>query len=172
MDEQARETIARHAREVAALPNEAAKRVRFKELVGQLFPRSHATRVFAAGIEERIRLRTAEGKKNRCIDYRAAALNTGVVNATIKPFQSMGLLGQRDVHKKPLDLPIQIFDQSLPLHRRLARLGKDAHVAVQREVKSRGSGMRLSARRQLAREAASTSMIRIDRLVIQMLELK
>src|SRR5690348_3408801 len=38
-------------------------------------------------------------------DYVTAILNSETANERIKPFQSTGLLGERDVHKKLLDLP-------------------------------------------------------------------
>jgi hypothetical protein len=43
-------------------------------------------------------------------DYLAAVLNSNLVNQQIKPFQTKGLLGERDIHKKPLELPIPQFD--------------------------------------------------------------
>ena len=61
-------------------------------------------------------------------DYLAAILNSNSVNAAIKPFQSLGLLGQRDIHKKLLELPIPTFDGKNPVHRKLASLGAQARV--------------------------------------------
>ena len=43
--------------------------------------------------------------------YLAAILNSNVPNDEIKPFQSLGLMGERDIHKKVLELPIPVFDQ-------------------------------------------------------------
>lgn len=42
-------------------------------------------------------------------DYLAAVLNSEVVNEAIKPFQSTGLMGERDIEKKVLDWPIPLF---------------------------------------------------------------
>ena len=60
-------------------------------------------------------------------NYLAAILNSDIVNEAIKPFQSMGLLGERDIHKKVLDLPIPVFDGNDEQHSNLADLGIAAH---------------------------------------------
>lgn len=39
-------------------------------------------------------------------DYPGAVLNSPVVNEKIKPFQSRGLLGERDIPKKVLELQV------------------------------------------------------------------
>jgi len=43
-------------------------------------------------------------------DYLVGILNSDRVNDAIKPFQSFGALGERDIHKLPLQLPIPRFD--------------------------------------------------------------
>jgi hypothetical protein len=52
--------------------------------------------------------------------YLGAILNSRAVNEAIKPFQSRGLLGERDVHKKVLELPIPSFNETIDDHRKLA----------------------------------------------------
>src|SRR5947209_8238623 len=44
--------------------------------------------------------------------YLAAILNSNVPNNEIKPFQSLGLMGERDIEKKVLELPIPLFDET------------------------------------------------------------
>lgn len=56
--------------------------------------------------------------------FLTAVLNSAGANEAIKPFQSTGLLGERDIEKKLLDLPIPRFDSSKPTHRKLASLGR------------------------------------------------
>ena len=63
--------------------------------------------------------------------YIECYLNCGYVNRAIKEFQSRGLFGPRDVHKKILELPWPEFSKNLPAHRRLAALGQRAARAVQ-----------------------------------------
>ncbi len=66
--------------------------------------------------------------------YLAAILNSERVNEAIKPFQSTGLLGERDIHKKLLDVPFPRFDPADPVHARLATIGALAHVRAQGAV--------------------------------------
>jgi type I restriction-modification system DNA methylase subunit len=69
-------------------------------------------------------------------DYVAAVLNSTVANIAIKPFQSTGLLGERDVTKKLLELPIPLFDQEKKLHSALADLGKQARTKASAVIHS------------------------------------
>lgn len=55
--------------------------------------------------------------------FLVAILNSRAVNEAIKPFQSMGLLGERHIHKKVLDLPIPEYDSRVTLHASLAEWG-------------------------------------------------
>lgn len=66
--------------------------------------------------------------------FISAVLNSEVLNKIIKPFQSTGLLGERDIHKKALEAPIPLFDPAEPLHRQLAELGVQCHRAAQAVV--------------------------------------
>jgi hypothetical protein len=59
--------------------------------------------------------------------YLVAILNSDAVNEAIKPFQSMGLLGERDIHKKVLDLPLPVFDEANVRHSEMADLGIRAY---------------------------------------------
>ena len=56
-------------------------------------------------------------------EYLAAVFGAPVVDKAIKPMQSRGQWGPRDIHKKVLDLPIPQFDLSESDHLRLADLG-------------------------------------------------
>ena len=56
--------------------------------------------------------------------YLAAFLNATSANDLMKPFQSRGLFGARDVSKKILDVPLPQFSAKNPKHVRLAELGK------------------------------------------------
>jgi type I restriction-modification system DNA methylase subunit len=51
--------------------------------------------------------------KTEC-DYITSLLNSSTANELIKPFQSMGLLGERDIHMKILDLRFPKYDPSQP----------------------------------------------------------
>lgn len=101
--------------------------------------------------------------------YLECYLNCGYINRAIKQFQSRGLFGPRDVHKKILELPWPEFSSSQPSHRRLVELGRLAAKTVQGilgtqqdlELDPRALGrLRSSIRREL-----SELMGQIDALV-------
>jgi hypothetical protein len=63
--------------------------------------------------------------------FVAAVLNSNLIDKLIKPMQSRGSFGERDIHKKPLELPIPEFDPKNKTHTRLAEIGKECHRKVQ-----------------------------------------
>lgn len=97
--------------------------------------------------------------------YVAAVLNSRAVNAAIKPFQSRGLLGERHVHKKVLDLPIPHFDPANLQHASIAVLGEAARtVAVDLQATGALVGA-LAQQRMLVRETVGIQLSAIDELV-------
>ena len=56
--------------------------------------------------------------------YLSAILNSKVIDDKIKPFQTRGLWGARDIHRRPLLFPIPKFDPKNSNHLELAKLGK------------------------------------------------
>jgi hypothetical protein len=58
--------------------------------------------------------------------YLVAFLNANSPNEYIKPFQSQGLQGARDIHKKILDVPFPLFSRNNPLHQALSFAGLTA----------------------------------------------
>jgi len=64
--------------------------------------------------------------------YLCAILNSDVVNDAIKPYQTKGLYGERDIVRRPFMLPIPKFDPNNPVHRRLAELSKISHEKASR----------------------------------------
>lgn len=56
--------------------------------------------------------------------YLAAVLNSSVLDAIIKPVQSRGLWGPRDIHKKPLESGIPRFGPNNKVHRQLSSLAQ------------------------------------------------
>jgi hypothetical protein len=57
-------------------------------------------------------------------DYLSAILNSSIPNKQIKDFQTRGLFGPRDVHKKILDVYFPEFNNLNKLHLQLSELGK------------------------------------------------
>ncbi len=103
--------------------------------------------------------------------YVAAVLNSETVNAAIKPFQSAGLLGERDIHKKLLELPIPIFDAENPKHRKLSELGAKAREAAVKAIKTGSFPVDSSIARQrgFMRKNLRTELEQIDKLVSALL---
>ncbi|HXT74207.1 MAG TPA: N-6 DNA methylase [Candidatus Angelobacter sp.] len=104
-------------------------------------------------------------------DYVVAILNSETVNRRIKPFQSTGLLGERDVHKKLLDLPIPLYSSAFKDHRKLAELGEKARLDAAAAVKSGGfpPSSSLARRRAFVRLTLKDVLAEIDLLVRKLL---
>lgn len=104
-------------------------------------------------------------------DYVTAILNSEAVNNRIKPFQSTGLLGERDIHKKLLELPIPLYSSAFKDHRKLAELGAQARFAAAEIVKSSSfpSASSLARQRAAVRLALKDTLAQIDSLVRKLL---
>ncbi len=105
--------------------------------------------------------------------YLTAMLNSESVNEAIKPFQSMGLLGERDIEKKLLEVPFPRYNPADPVHARLAAVGALAHARAQDAV----DGARLernaslARRRAYVRTAVAEQLAEADALVRELLQL-
>lgn len=95
-------------------------------------------------------------------DYLAAVLNSNIVNDIIKPFQSLGLMGERDIEKKVLDLPIPLYNADRALHGRLSKLGTRAAAEAGGYLTSEFLPNGLGARRAEVRKAIAEIMDEID----------
>jgi hypothetical protein len=104
-------------------------------------------------------------------DYVASILNSAVMNELIKPFQSLGLLGERDIHKKVLEAPIPLFDAAKPAHAELARLGAAARAEVGQLVSRGDLPESLARRRALVRKSAAATFDLIDKAVRKLIDL-
>jgi hypothetical protein len=58
-------------------------------------------------------------------DYLCAVINAPVTTELVRPFMSYGK-DERDIHKHIWEVPIPLFDEANPVHRRLAELAKAA----------------------------------------------
>jgi N-6 DNA Methylase len=103
--------------------------------------------------------------------YLSAVLNSETANQRIKPFQSTGLLGERDVHKKLLDLPIPIYDSGVRVHRELAELGEKARRKANALTGSADfpAASSLARQRAFVRRGLKDTLVEIDRLVRKLL---
>jgi SAM-dependent methyltransferase len=102
-------------------------------------------------------------------DYLAAVLNAESVNDAIKPFQTLGLLGERHVSKKVLDLPIPQYKQKELAHRELAALGAKARIQAATLIKEPAFPASLAQRRGWLRERLSATLEEIDKRVIKLI---
>jgi len=104
-------------------------------------------------------------------DYVTAILNSETVNERIKPFQSTGLLGERDIHKKLLELPIPPYSSAFKDHQRLAELGAEAAATAAEVVKSPSfpAASSLARQRAAVRTALKDTLDEIDSLVRKLL---
>jgi len=89
--------------------------------------------------------------------YLSAVLNSEYVNNAIKPYQSRGTWGARDIHRRPFEVvPIPKFDTKDKKHSKLASLSKQCHVKVngsKQGYKKKSIGrMRLDCRQVLENE--------------------
>jgi type I restriction-modification system DNA methylase subunit len=103
--------------------------------------------------------------------YVAAVLNSETVNIAIKPFQSTGLLGERDIHKKVLELPIPLFNHESKKHMSLAKLGQAAHEEVRKALQSGEFPIKSSIARQrgFIRKRLKDEMKEMDELAASLL---
>src|SRR4051794_19617639 len=55
--------------------------------------------------------------------YLVGILNTDFINEAIKPLQPQGLMGERDIHRRPFEAcDIPSFDEKNKLHRQIAKV--------------------------------------------------
>ena len=94
--------------------------------------------------------------------YLSAILSSNVIDRLIKPTQTAGLMGERDIHRRPLEFPIPKFNPRDARHLRLAELGEECHRIVEKlNVKGR----------KKVKEALGEYMKEIDNLVIGILNI-
>ncbi len=99
--------------------------------------------------------------------YLCAILNSAIINEEIKPLQTKGLFGERDIHRRPFMLPIPRFDPGNPTHLKLAELSKICHEKVAKVKFTRKS---VAGLRKQAREAIKEELKEIDTIVSQILK--
>jgi type I restriction-modification system DNA methylase subunit len=103
--------------------------------------------------------------------YVVALLNSDTANQAIKPFQSTGLMGERDIEKKLLELPYPLFNDGDALHQELSKLGLAAGELAKQALHLGTFPGEASLARQRAfiRTHLVTEMEIIDKLVAKLL---
>jgi hypothetical protein len=104
--------------------------------------------------------------------YLVTILNSSITDELIKPMQSRGLWGPRDIHKKVLELPIPRFRSDVPNHLQLAELGKHCSEKVQDWLAQGGPGQvkSIGRLRGMVRQFLKDELAEIDGLVQQILK--
>lgn len=102
-------------------------------------------------------------------NYLASVLNSSVSNEAIKPFQAMGLLGERDIHKKLMDLPIPRFNPENTRHAALVQLGRQAREKASEVLKMSAPPTSLARLRGQMRIQLKNELAEIDRIVKKLL---
>jgi len=64
--------------------------------------------------------------------YLCAVFNSPMIDKQLKPMQSRGAYGERDIVKKPLEFPIPMFDPKNGVHQQLTQLGKSCEKRVKK----------------------------------------
>ena len=106
--------------------------------------------------------------------YLVAILNSTTPNLMMKDFQTKGLFGARDVHKKILDIYYPKFDEKNAKHLQIAELSKAAHEIVSTFLKTidttkKVEGLQLGKIRLDIKKHLAKEMKEIDKLVKQIM---
>jgi len=103
--------------------------------------------------------------------FLVAFFNAPIIDKLIKPMQSRGLWGPRDIHKKVLELPIPQFDEKNKGHQRLAELGEECSAKVEKWLASGGAGkiQSIGRLRSIVRQMLNEELAEIDELVKKIL---
>jgi hypothetical protein len=94
--------------------------------------------------------------------YLAALLNSDVIDQMIKPYQSRGKFGPRDIGRLPFEFNLPQFDPEKKLHKQIAALG----------LKATQEAADLPKMSRLKIKAAIPLMKEINKLFLQLLESK
>ncbi len=101
--------------------------------------------------------------------YLVGVLNSNVVNEAIKPYQSQGLMGERDIHRRPFEVcPIPLFEAQTPLHKKIvevARKGREKMLKWKSKI-----GGNAAQAREAARHIVRPEIDQLDELVTELLD--
>lgn len=100
--------------------------------------------------------------------YLVGILNTAFVNEAIKPLQPQGLMGERDIHRRPFEAcNIPTFDPNNKLHREIAEVSAVCRAEVLPIV--RKMQLPVSSARAAARGLVAGKLNRLNELTIKLL---
>lgn len=109
--------------------------------------------------------------------YLASVLNSGRIDEMVKPMQSRGSWGPRDICKKVLELPIPEFNEKSKAHIRLTEIAKECEETVQKMVPNLSEFFKdargphaIGRARSAIRSALRDELTEIDALVAEILK--
>jgi len=97
--------------------------------------------------------------------FLSAVLNSSITDLLLKPMQSRGLFGPRDIHKKVLELPIPRFKAADKSHKELVRLGKLCSKRVQNFLRGYAGSLAIGRLRRKVRDLLAAELAEIDSIV-------
>lgn len=101
--------------------------------------------------------------------YLVGILNAESINSAIKPYQTQGLQGERDIHRRPFEVcAIPLYNANDPDHVRIAELAKSANRRLAPIVKRMGG--RVAQMRAEARSLVVDILAELDERVTRVLK--
>lgn len=100
--------------------------------------------------------------------FLSAFLNSNSANLAIKDFQTMGLFGARDVHKKILEVPLPKYNQLNSKHLQIAELGNVCMKKTEEYIEQQGlsnNDYNVGKERSIIRKLLSEELLQIDKLL-------
>jgi SAM-dependent methyltransferase len=101
--------------------------------------------------------------------YLATVLNSPIVDELLKPMQSRGLWGPRDIHKKVLEIPIPQYNSSDENHQALSQLGERCTQKVEQLLLELTKSRSIGHTRRLIKAELKDALEQVDALVKQIL---
>jgi len=100
--------------------------------------------------------------------YLVGVLNSAIVNDAIKPWQTQGQQGERDITRRPFEVfPIPLFDPKRKLHRQIVEVARQARGEM---LKWRSKiGGKAAQAREAARKIVQGELDQLDPLVAELL---
>lgn len=103
--------------------------------------------------------------------YLVGILNSTFVNEAIKPLQPEGLMGARDIHRRPFEAcDIPLFDPKNNLHTRIAETAREAREELLKIVRKIETPV--ARARGDARHLVANQLHKLDKLVTELLKNK
>ena len=103
--------------------------------------------------------------------YLSAMLNSSIIDDIIKPAQSRGAYGPRDIHKKPFEISIPKYDPKNNTHQQLSNLGKKCENEVKKLLPDLARRYdSIGVIRRKLNEALKVHIDQIDELVLKLFE--